>query len=91
LNSFDVVPSTSARQYDDRRPSVREIAAALKADILLEARTSTEAGKIKVEVRLSAAAADRKFWVGDEFIGENLDELAGQIVHASHRAIADRR
>jgi TolB-like protein len=79
LETFNVVPSTSARRYSDRRPGVREIATTLHADILLEARTTTEGKEIKIEIRLSDGALDRKFWVGDNFAGESVDELAKQI------------
>jgi TolB-like protein len=91
LGTFDVVPSTSARRYEDRRPGVQEIAAALQADILLEARMTTEGKNIKVEVRLSDGALDRKFWVGDKFVGESVDELAKQIALAASGAVTARK
>jgi TolB-like protein len=91
LGTFDVVPSTSARRYEDRRPGVQEIAAALQADILLEGRTTTGGKNIKVEIRLSDGALDRKFWVGDEFAGESVDEVAQQIALAASVAATKRK
>lgn len=91
LGTYNVVPSTSARRYEDRRPSVREIAESLRADILLEARATTEGDQVRVEVRLSDGALDRKFWVGDEFSGDDIDDLAKQIAFATSRAASVSR
>lgn len=90
LGTFNVVPSTSARQYEDRRPGVREVAAALQADILLEARTMREGNNVRVEYRLSDGARDRKFWVDDKLAGEDLDELARQLALAASQAVSSR-
>lgn len=91
LGTFDVVPSTSVRRFEDQRPGVRVIATALEADILLEARTTTDGDRIRIEARLSDGALDRKFWVGDKFVGNNIDELAQQIALATSGALASRR
>lgn len=91
IGGFDVVPSTSTRAYQDQRPSVKEVAAALNADLILEARTTTSGTSTSVEVRLSAGAANRKFWVGDAFVGEDIDKLAKQIAIAAKQAAQARQ
>lgn len=88
---FSVVPSTTARQFAAHRPGVKEIAAALQADIIMEARMTLQEDDVKIEVRLSDGALDRKFWVGDQFVGANLDELASQIAQSASVAIESRR
>jgi adenylate cyclase len=90
IGTFNVVPSTSARQYEDRRPGVREIASALHADILLEAKTVQDPKGVRVEVRLSDGAMDRKFWVRDEYAGDNLDKLAGEIAVGASTAVSTK-
>jgi TolB-like protein len=91
LGIFDVVPSTSARRYEERRPGVREIATTMQADILLEARTTTDGNNVKVEIRLSDGVLDRKFWVGDTFVSESVDELAQQIASTVSKAVLARK
>ncbi len=90
IESFDVVPSTSARQFDETRPGVREIATALGADVLLEARTTRVGNRVQVEIRLSDGALNRKFWVGDQFVGDNVQELASRIAFEASKKVGEK-
>ncbi|HIG42560.1 MAG: hypothetical protein ABGY96_25470 [bacterium] len=91
LGSLGVVSSTSALQFKDNRGSLREVAQALQADMLLEARLFAEGDDIRVEVRISDGALDRKFWVDDRFIGRDLDELARRIAASANDTILARQ
>jgi TolB-like protein len=66
LGTIGVVSHTSALQFADgpRRP-VREIAAALDADVIMEGSVSASGDRIDVEIRLVNVLTDRKMWVQD--------------------------
>ena len=65
LGTVGVVSHTSVMQFAGSRKPLREIAAALKADFLMEATVEAEPGGIRVVARLVNAATDRKVWVQD--------------------------
>jgi len=65
LGTVGVVSHTSVMQFAGSRKPLREIAAALKADFLMEATVEAEPGGIRVVTRLVNAATDRKVWVHD--------------------------
>ena len=69
LRTLAVVSHTSALQFSGARPSMREIAATLGADFVLEASLQVEGDAVVVEARLVNAATDRKVWVST-FTGE---------------------
>ena len=52
-------------QFAGANKPLREIAAALNADFVVEARIEAEPGGIKVVARIVNAATDRKVWVHD--------------------------
>lgn len=89
--SVGIVSSTSALQFTDTRGSLRDVARALEADILLEARLLEEEGRLRVEARLVDGGSDRKFWV-DSFVGDadDLDELERRIAAAARAAVDAR-
>ena len=65
LGTVGVVSHTSAMQFAGTRTPLREIAAALNADFLMEATVEPEPGGIRVVARLVNGTADRKVWVHD--------------------------
>jgi adenylate cyclase len=65
LGTVGVVSHTSVMQFAGSRKPLREIAAALRADFLMEATVEEEPGGIRVVARLVNAATDRKVWVQD--------------------------
>jgi TolB-like protein len=65
LGKVGVVSHTSAMQFAGTRTPLREIAAALNADFLMEATVEPEPDGIRVVARLVNGAADRKVWVQD--------------------------
>lgn len=89
--SLGVVSSTSSLRFAGTRGSLREVAHALEADVLLEARLLDDGGRLRVEARLVDGGLDRKFWV-DSFVGdgEDLDELERRIAAAARAAVASR-
>jgi TolB-like protein len=82
LGRVSVVSHTSAMQFAGVRKPLREIAAALNADFVVEATIETEPAGLKVVARLVNAATDRKVWVQD-YHGRADD------VHGLSRSIAD--
>jgi TolB-like protein len=84
LGRFGVVPSTSARQFADARGSLRDVARALGADFLLEARVLTDGAVVRVEARVVDGAGNRKVWV-DTIAGDaaELDDLARRVAAAA--------
>jgi TolB-like protein len=65
LGRVGVVSHTSAMQFAGVRKPLREIAAALNAQFVVEATIEAEPGGIKVVARIVNAATDRKMWVQD--------------------------
>ncbi len=80
---LSVVSRTSAAQFpSDERP-VREVAAALDADIVMEGSVVVEAGGIHVVARLVDAVIDRKVWVSE------YDSPPDQIADLNRRIAAE--
>jgi TolB-like protein len=69
---FDIVASSAARaEYSaGRRP--RDVAAALDADFVVEARVAADGPRLRVEARAAEGRSERKFWVRD-FVGDTAD------------------
>jgi TolB-like protein len=65
LQQVEVVSHTSAMQFAGTRKPLKEIAATLKANFIVEGSLDTEPGGVKVVLRLVNAATDRKAWVQD--------------------------
>ena len=88
LGTVSVVSHTSAMQFAGTRKPLREIAAALNANFVIEATVEPEPGGIRVVARLVNAATDRKAWVQD-FHGkpDALRDLSRQIATASAAAV----
>jgi TolB-like protein len=90
LRTLSVVSHTSALQFAGARPSMREVAKTLGADIVVEASVAVEGGTVVVETRLVNGATDRKFWV-NTFRGETRDirglqrQIAGEAAAAAIR------
>jgi TolB-like protein len=92
MGSFAVVASTSALEFAGAQGSLRDVARALDADILMEARILVEGERLRVEARLVDGALNHKFWV-ETFEGDvaNLDELERRIVVAAAAAVPSKR
>lgn len=65
LGTVGVASHTSAMQFAGVRRPLREIAAALNADFILEASVEREPGGLLVITRIVSAETDRKVWVAD--------------------------
>jgi TolB-like protein len=91
LGTLGVVSHTSARQFEGVRKPIREIAAALGAELIMEASVERDSRSITVQARLVNASVDRKFWVED-FRGspDDLRQLQQRIAEAVSRAVLTR-
>lgn len=91
IGTVAVVSHTSALQFGGRRGSMRDVAAALHADVILEGSVFTEGDRLRVDARLVDAATDRKFWV-EEFVADAADlrELERRVAAAAAAAIQQR-
>jgi TolB-like protein len=65
LGRVGVVSHTSAMQFAGVRKPLRDIAAALNANFVVEATIEAEPNGVKVVARIINAATDRKVWVRD--------------------------
>lgn len=65
LGTVSVASFTSAMQFENQRPTMSQVAEALKSNYVIEASVDDEASEILVVVRLVNAATDRKLWVSD--------------------------
>lgn len=92
LGTLSVVSHTSAMQFAGRRKPLREIAAALDADVVMEGTVERNPGGVVVVARLVNARTDRKMWV-ENFPGkaDDLHELNRRIAAAVSAAILDRQ
>jgi TolB-like protein len=88
LDTFEVVASSTARAVATGSDRVRDLAAALEADVLVQARVVTEGDGLRVETRAVSGALEHKFWVRN-FHGDaaDLDSLELEIA----AAVADVR
>ena len=71
LNTVSVASFTSAMEYADRRAPLREIAAALNVDYVLESSVEREGDDLLITARIVDTATDRKVWVADYRGAEN--------------------
>jgi TolB-like protein len=72
IRTVGVVSHTSALQFAGTRRPLKEIAHALNAEMILEARVLKDGTGVRVEARLVDALKDRKVWVRD-FAGTTSD------------------
>ena len=88
LGTVGVVSHTSVMQFAGSRQPLRDIAAALHADFLMEATVEAEPGGLHVVARLVNAHTDRKAWVRD-FRGRTdaLHDLSREIAGDAAAAI----
>jgi TolB-like protein len=88
VGSLAVVSQTSALQFADRRGPLRDVAAALNAEVILEGSVLVDGERVRVDARLVDAATDRKFWV-EEFVGDAADvrELERRVAAAAAAGI----
>ena len=83
---------TSVMQYRGARVPLRDVAAALAADVIMEASVSFDRDQVRIEARLVRASSDSKFWV-DELAGAptELPALARSVARGAAAAIEERR
>ena len=94
LGTLGVVSHTSALQYADvrPRPSVKEIARTLNAQLIMEGRVRDESGRINIQVILVDAVADRKVWVRSvEGNLSDLPKMERQLAQDALTAIQQRK
>jgi TolB-like protein len=91
LRTLSVVSHTSAMQFAGERKPLKEIAAALGADMILEGSIQNNPDGIVVSARLVNANTDRKMWV-ENFPGQPSDipALSRQIAAAVSAAVRER-
>jgi adenylate cyclase len=65
LGTISVASFTSAMQFENQRPTMSQVADALKSTYVVEASVDDEASEILVVVRVVNAPTDRKIWVSD--------------------------
>jgi adenylate cyclase len=65
LGTISVASFTSAMQFENQRPTMSQVAAALNTTYVIEASVDDEASEILVVARIVNAATDRKLWVSD--------------------------
>lgn len=81
--TLSVVPSTSARAYQNADRSLQDIAGELKVDLILEARLLSSDKPIRVETFMTDAHRHQKFWVDSSFAGDDVESVASQVVRAT--------
>lgn len=91
LGTLSVVSHTSAMQFAGVRKPLREIAAALDADVIMEGSIENNPDGIVVVARLVNAKTDRKMWV-ENFPGkaDDLASLNRRIAAAVSAAVLSR-
>ena len=91
LGTLSVVSHTSAMQFAGVRKPLREIAAALDADVIMEGSIENHPGGIVVVARLVNAHTDRKMWV-ENFPGQpnDIPGLNRRIAAAVGAAVRER-
>ncbi len=89
---FAVVASSAARAAQRARRRPRDVAAALEADVLVEARVTTDGDRVRVEARAASGQREQKFWV-DSFAGDaaDSDALEREIAAAIAAALSAAR
>lgn len=92
LGTVGVVSRTSALQFTEGRRSLREVARALNADLVMEASLFADRDRVRVEVRLVDGELDRKVWVrGFEGSTTDLRALERRVAAAAAAAAVSRR
>ena len=91
LGTISVASYTSAMQFEGRRPSMSEVAAALRSVYVVEASVDDEASEILVVARLVNSETNRKMWVSD-YRGQRDDVrgIAARIAFDVSAAILER-
>jgi TolB-like protein len=89
---FGVVASSAARAAHSRERRPRDISSALDAGILVEARITTDADRVRVEARVMDGPREEKAWVRG-FAGTlaTTDELEREIATAVADAVGALR
>jgi TolB-like protein len=80
---LSVVSRTSAAQFKSEQRPIREVAAALNAELVMEGSVVVEAGGVHVVTRLVDSAIDRKVWV------KEYDSPPDQIADLNRRIAAE--
>lgn len=79
----DVVSRTSTQQFASRPGSLREVARALNADIVVEGSIHVDADRVRVQMRMVDPDADRKFGLHEfEGTARDLDDLQRRMAAA---------
>ena len=79
----DVVSRTSTQQFASRPRSLREVARALNADIVVEGSIHVDADRVRVQMRMVDPDADRKFGLHEfEGTARDLDDLQRRMAAA---------
>jgi TolB-like protein len=89
LGTVSVVSRTSARQFEGTRTPLRQVAAALNADFVVEGTLEPRGRQLHVSVRLVNAATDRKVWAED-FDAADAALLPPRIARAAAQAALER-
>jgi TolB-like protein len=92
LGSLSVVSRTSTLDFVSGRRPLREIAQALKVDVVIEGTITREADRVRVSARLVDVASQQKAWV-KEFAASarELRDLERQIAVAAASAVRSHR
>jgi len=92
IGVLDVVASTTAERVSTASARLRDVAAALDADVLIEANVKTQGDRVLVEARAISASREQKFWV-DSFAGTvgDLDTLEHDVATRLTEALEERR
>ena len=92
MRRFVVIASAAARAASATALRPRDVAATLEADVLIEARVTTDGEQVRVEARAASGALEEKFWVGD-FAGTvaNSDVLERELATAIAHALASAK
>jgi len=92
IGTIGVVSHTSALQFAGVHRSLREIAQALDADIVVEASVETVGDQVHIQARLVNASVDRKGFVQDlEGLRTELPDLQRRVAEAIASAAPRRR
>ena len=79
-----VAAYSNARRFQDDRPGLAEVGAALGVGVVLEGTVRAEGSQVTIEARLVDVGLGRKLWV-DDFAGarDRLDALERQVAQAA--------
>lgn len=92
LGRVGVASHTSAMQFAGVKKPLRDIAAALNADFVVEGTVESEANGIKVVARIVNASTDRKVWVQDYHArADGLHDLSRTIAQDVAAAVLARQ